>query len=225
MTQREMFETSFQRPRNFFKLSTREQWEIDKKIGILDWDRYVAGLGKADAKRVRDYYFVGCEGCSGFIGCENNHDFEACANYETGGEKIIDNLVAKLKDIANKQLFKEEDTVDLTVKKLHIDTCDKEVYISFKDGHWLEILDDCSRDLVFGVRRKPLIEEINEALASAKIVDLFPLKKMELITHDEWLILCDHFRDLVNQESERAKESKDRKDYERLKTKYEAKEV
>lgn len=37
MTEREMFEATFQRPYNFFKLSERQQWEIDSNLGILDW--------------------------------------------------------------------------------------------------------------------------------------------------------------------------------------------
>jgi hypothetical protein len=31
------FEKALQRPRNFFKLSAQEQWDIDKSLGILDW--------------------------------------------------------------------------------------------------------------------------------------------------------------------------------------------
>ena len=38
MTQSEMFERSFARPRNFFELSPQRQWEIDKDLGILDWE-------------------------------------------------------------------------------------------------------------------------------------------------------------------------------------------
>jgi hypothetical protein len=38
MTQQEMFEASFRRPKNYFKLSGADQWAIDKKLGILDWD-------------------------------------------------------------------------------------------------------------------------------------------------------------------------------------------
>lgn len=37
MSEREMFEKSFQRPKNYFKLTPRRQWEIDKELGILDW--------------------------------------------------------------------------------------------------------------------------------------------------------------------------------------------
>jgi hypothetical protein len=32
-----MFEKSFLRPKNYFQLSLRQQWEIDKELGILDW--------------------------------------------------------------------------------------------------------------------------------------------------------------------------------------------
>lgn len=32
-----MFEKSFQRPKNYFKLSERRQWDIDAALGILDW--------------------------------------------------------------------------------------------------------------------------------------------------------------------------------------------
>lgn len=49
-----MFEISFQRPRNYFKLSTREQRAIDKRLGILDWDgKY---LSDKDRKRFNEHY-------------------------------------------------------------------------------------------------------------------------------------------------------------------------
>ena len=38
MTEREMFERSFQRPPDFFMLSPQMQWQIDKSLGILDWE-------------------------------------------------------------------------------------------------------------------------------------------------------------------------------------------
>ena len=38
MSQKEMFELSFQRPANYFHLSNQEQWDIDKSLGILDWE-------------------------------------------------------------------------------------------------------------------------------------------------------------------------------------------
>lgn len=37
MTEREMYEASYKRPSNYFKLSSQSQWEIDKALGILDW--------------------------------------------------------------------------------------------------------------------------------------------------------------------------------------------
>lgn len=54
MSEREMFEKSFQRPKNFFKLSAREQWAIDKSLGILDWAG--DGLSDADIKRFEEHY-------------------------------------------------------------------------------------------------------------------------------------------------------------------------
>lgn len=54
MTQREMFERSFMRPRNFFKLSPKEQWAIDKELGILDWEG--KDLTEEDKKRFGDHY-------------------------------------------------------------------------------------------------------------------------------------------------------------------------
>ena len=54
MTEREMFEKSFERPRNYFKLSSDEQWAIDKKLGILDWKG--DGLSKEDVDRFYAHY-------------------------------------------------------------------------------------------------------------------------------------------------------------------------
>lgn len=54
MTEREMFERSFQRPRNFFRLSFKEQWDIDKKLGILDWEG--KGMTEEDKARFLAYY-------------------------------------------------------------------------------------------------------------------------------------------------------------------------
>ncbi len=34
----EMVEKALKRPKNYFKLSPREQWKIDSELGILDWD-------------------------------------------------------------------------------------------------------------------------------------------------------------------------------------------
>ena len=38
MTEREMFEKSFERPSNYFKLASQEQWDVDAGLGILDWE-------------------------------------------------------------------------------------------------------------------------------------------------------------------------------------------
>lgn len=38
LSQKEMAEKSKERPANYEKLSAREQWQIDKELGILDWD-------------------------------------------------------------------------------------------------------------------------------------------------------------------------------------------
>lgn len=54
MTEREMFEKSFQRPKNYFKLTASHQWEIDSKLGILDWKG--DGLSEEDIKRFEDHY-------------------------------------------------------------------------------------------------------------------------------------------------------------------------
>lgn len=54
MTQREMFEKSFQRPCNYFELSGEDQWAIDKDLGILDWDG--RDLSEADKTRFKKHY-------------------------------------------------------------------------------------------------------------------------------------------------------------------------
>lgn len=52
--EREMFETSFQRPRDYFHLSANEQWAIDKRLGILDWEGLY--LTDEDKDRMKNYY-------------------------------------------------------------------------------------------------------------------------------------------------------------------------
>lgn len=54
MTEREMFEKSFERPSNFFELSAERQWEIDKSLGILDW--MGDDLTEEDKKRFQEHY-------------------------------------------------------------------------------------------------------------------------------------------------------------------------
>jgi hypothetical protein len=53
-TEREMFERSFRRPKNFFSLSFEEQWWIDCYLGILDWEG--EGLSEADRERFAAHY-------------------------------------------------------------------------------------------------------------------------------------------------------------------------
>lgn len=54
MTERQMFEKSFERPSNYFKLSSEKQWEIDKNLGILDWEG--DDLSEDDRIRFRNHY-------------------------------------------------------------------------------------------------------------------------------------------------------------------------
>lgn len=54
MNQREMFEQSFKRPSDFFKLPQERQWEIDKVLGILDWEGN--DLSDADLLRFKQHY-------------------------------------------------------------------------------------------------------------------------------------------------------------------------
>lgn len=54
MTQREMFEKSFERPSNYFKLSAQTQWDIDASLGILDWEG--GNLSEEDKKRFKEHY-------------------------------------------------------------------------------------------------------------------------------------------------------------------------
>lgn len=54
MTEREMFEKSFERPSDYFHLSWEKQWEIDKELGILDWEG--EPLSGEDLKRFKAHY-------------------------------------------------------------------------------------------------------------------------------------------------------------------------
>ena len=56
MTEREMFEKSFERPKNFFKFSPERQWEIDKDLGILDWTG--EGLVQEDYERLWKHFGI-----------------------------------------------------------------------------------------------------------------------------------------------------------------------
>ena len=54
MNEKEMFEKSFKRPKNFFDLSGERQWEIDKELGILDVIGH--GLNKQEKERFHNHY-------------------------------------------------------------------------------------------------------------------------------------------------------------------------
>ena len=54
MTQKEMFEKSFERPKNYFKLHEDHQWAIDARLGILDW--VGRDLTEEETKRFRAHY-------------------------------------------------------------------------------------------------------------------------------------------------------------------------
>lgn len=54
MTERQMFEASFGRPANYFSLSARDQYEIDKRLGILDWQGI--NLTSQDMERFKAHY-------------------------------------------------------------------------------------------------------------------------------------------------------------------------
>jgi len=53
MTEQEMFEKSFLRPSNYFKLNGEKQWDIDKALGILDW---IGELTEEEQKRFNKHY-------------------------------------------------------------------------------------------------------------------------------------------------------------------------
>ena len=54
MTDKEMFEISFQRPNNYFELTYIEQFEIDKRLGIENWVR--RDLTQAEKRRFWWHY-------------------------------------------------------------------------------------------------------------------------------------------------------------------------
>ncbi len=54
MSEQEMFEKSFQRPSNYFRLSPEHQWRIDEQLGILDWQGL--DLSAEDIARFKAHY-------------------------------------------------------------------------------------------------------------------------------------------------------------------------
>jgi len=56
MTNREMYEQSFLRPYNFFDLDPQTQWDIDKSLGILDWEGFDASYSHEERERFFNHY-------------------------------------------------------------------------------------------------------------------------------------------------------------------------
>lgn len=54
MNEREMFEKSFERPRDYFERTPQEQWAIDRTLGILDWEG--RDLTPEDVERFNAHY-------------------------------------------------------------------------------------------------------------------------------------------------------------------------
>ena len=54
MTEEEMYEKSFERPTNYFRLSAESQWRIDDSLGILDWKG--EGMTEEQRKRFKNHY-------------------------------------------------------------------------------------------------------------------------------------------------------------------------
>jgi hypothetical protein len=54
MTEHEMFEQSFKRPKNYFSLNPQQQWDIDRELGILDWEGN--GLSREEEYRFKAHY-------------------------------------------------------------------------------------------------------------------------------------------------------------------------
>ena len=81
MTESEMFEKSFERPTNYFKLTTREQWAIDERLGVLDW--IGDDLSEEDRERYKAHYEE----------AESN-ECEECRDYKETLERIVANDTA-----------------------------------------------------------------------------------------------------------------------------------
>jgi len=54
MTEKEMFEASFKRPPDYFQLHPEVQWNIDSRLGILDWKG--DDLTEEDLLRFKNHY-------------------------------------------------------------------------------------------------------------------------------------------------------------------------
>lgn len=52
---KELFEKTFQRPKNFFNLPVEKMLAIDKKLGLVDWSGWF-DLTDKEKQRFRDHY-------------------------------------------------------------------------------------------------------------------------------------------------------------------------
>lgn len=57
MSDGDLFEQAMKRPSNYHKLSSQDQWEIDKRLGILDWNGSCPHLGGTPCTECKDRYW------------------------------------------------------------------------------------------------------------------------------------------------------------------------
>jgi len=105
MTQKEMFEKSFERPTNFFLLSAKEQWEIDKLLGILDWDPDI--LTPTEKERYNGHY----RKKYGYRRARKVNSIPGLNTSEKDKRFIFD-----LKVVGNEKLYSENDVIELLNK-------------------------------------------------------------------------------------------------------------
>lgn len=84
LTERQMFELSFQRPHDYLLRSAEEQWRIDDELGILDWKG--EGLSDEDRKRLNDHYLrrFTCPACETRVTGRGKPRFCPACNHELG---------------------------------------------------------------------------------------------------------------------------------------------
>ena len=98
MTEREMFEKSFQRPKNYFQLPPEEQWAIDESLGILDWNGF--GLSAEDNKRYKQHYLPKRK--PGTAATRKK------AKYECSKELILQSILQAIRGINQQKLIVQE---------------------------------------------------------------------------------------------------------------------
>lgn len=52
--EKKLYEKTFKRPKNYFKLPLTEQWSIDSKLGIMDWKGH--GMNQEELSRYQKHY-------------------------------------------------------------------------------------------------------------------------------------------------------------------------